>query len=84
MTDNDQVIIAVLKQELEHQRQFFALKFQSLGERLDEHCDRSDTRALDLELRLRAIENRTTWSRIIEGLLGLIAAVAVALGFKQS
>ena len=60
-------------------REFLELRFDAIEMKLDAMCKTAD----DHETRLRAVENRTTWSRVFEGTLGLISAVLIALGFKQ-
>jgi len=73
----------VLRSELQHQREFFIQEFKHLGERFGEHCEVADGRHADHETRLRSVESRTTWSRVIEGGLGIVSVVLVALGLKQ-
>jgi len=80
---DDHVTVAVLQNEFEHQRKFFESQVAHLGERLEAHCKIEDERHRDHEARLRVVEQKTTWSRVIEGLLGVVTVVAGLLGWKQ-
>ena len=84
MADGDeQVTVAVLKSELSHQREFFEMQFGHLGEQLGEHCKVADARHADHEQRLRVVEGRTTWSRVIEGGLGLFSMLLAWMGIQR-
>lgn len=82
--DSDPVTVGVLKAELRHQGEMIALELQHLGEKLEGQGVTADARHADHEDRLRAIEKKTTWTRIIEGGLGLAAGFAAWMGWRQS
>lgn len=58
-------------------------RFDALIEAFHEHCADATEDKRDHEKRLRALEKQTPWRNVSEGITGLLAIIAMALGLTD-
>lgn len=73
MTENGRVAL----------RDYIEQRFDGLERRIDACLMDAKEERQDHEQRLRALEKREPWRNAIEAILGLLAAIAAALGFTS-
>ena len=64
-------------------REYIEQRFDGLERRIDACLQDAHEERKDHENRLRALEKREPWRNAVEVILGVLAAIATALGFTS-
>ena len=65
-------------------RDLIEQRFDALDQRLDTYCKVNEKEHDDHETRIRTLEKREPWRNAVEVVLGVLAAIAAALGFTNA